>query len=101
MQRHNCLGGTDSFVNVANHTVNDKDTVVGYSNTSDVDLNGEYFLWLGPNLICLAFVRNGVMTALPSLRANNGQAWGSINGANWWISRDTQLRSVFPLRLAG
>jgi probable HAF family extracellular repeat protein len=75
------LGGRDSLVNVANHTLNEKDMVVGYSETSIPDPNGEDFCnGLGTGLICLPFVwENGVLTALPTLGGNNGQALGINN----------------------
>jgi probable HAF family extracellular repeat protein len=76
------LGGPDSFVSVANHTVNERDVVVGYSETSIPDPNQENFC--NPNftnnLVCLPFVwENGVMTALPTLGGTNGQAFGINN----------------------
>jgi len=76
------LGGPDSFVSVANHTVSEKDVVAGYSETSISDPNQENFC--NPNftnnLVCLPFIwENGVMTALPTLGGTNGQAFGINN----------------------
>jgi probable HAF family extracellular repeat protein len=76
------LGGPDSFVNVANHTVNERDVVVGYSETSTPDPNAENFC--NPNfmngLVCLPFAwENGLMTPLPTLGGTNGQALGINN----------------------
>jgi probable HAF family extracellular repeat protein len=76
------LGGPDSFVNVANHTVNEKNVVAGYSETSTPDPNAENFCnpFFANGLVCLAFAwENGVMTALPTLGGTNGQAWGINN----------------------
>lgn len=74
------LGGPDSLVNVANHTVNDSDTVVGFSETSTPDPNEEDFCVLPTGLVCLPFVwEYGVLTALPTLGGNNGQALGVNN----------------------
>jgi probable HAF family extracellular repeat protein len=78
------LGGPDSFVDVANHTVNDKDVVVGYSETSTPDPNAENFCnpFFTNNLVCLAFAwENGVMMPLPTLGGTNGQALGINNRA--------------------
>lgn len=71
------LGGTDSFVPVANHTVNEKGLVIGYSNISEIDPNNEGVCGYGPNLMCRPFVwEEGTMKALPMLGGNNGQALG-------------------------
>ena len=78
------LGGPDSFVLVANHTVSEKNSVVGYSETSTPDPNAENFCNLDPrfahNLVCLGFAwENGVMTPLPTLGGTNGQSFGINN----------------------
>ena len=74
------LGGPDSPVAVANHTINERDAVVGFSQTSTPDPNGENFCVLPTGLICLPFTwENGVLTALPTLGGNNGQALGVNN----------------------
>ena len=73
------LGGPDSFVNVANHTVSSTGIVLGYSETSISDPNQENFCNVNftKNLVCLPFVwENGVMTSLPTLGGTNGQALG-------------------------
>ena len=74
------LGGPDSLVSVANHTLNETNTVVGFSETSTPDPNGEDWCGLGTGLICLPFIwHNGAMTALPTLGGNNAQALGINN----------------------
>jgi probable HAF family extracellular repeat protein len=74
------LGGPDSLVNVANHTLNETNTVVGFSEISTPDPNGEDWCGLGTGLVCLPFIwHNGAMTALPTLGGNNGQAQGINN----------------------
>jgi probable HAF family extracellular repeat protein len=58
-------------------SVNESDEVVGFSETSDPDPLGENFC--GDSLVCLPFLwQGGVMTPLPTLGGNNGQA-GTIN----------------------
>lgn len=76
------LGGPDSFVNVANHTVNERNVVAGYSETSTPDPNAENFCnpFFANGLVCMAFFwENGEMTPLPTLGGTNGQAWGINN----------------------
>lgn len=76
------LGGPDSFVPVGNHTVNDSDLVVGYSETSDQDPNGENFCnpAFTNGLVCRAFAwQGGVMAPLPTLGGTNGSAAGINN----------------------
>jgi probable HAF family extracellular repeat protein len=74
------LGGQNSLVSVGNHTLNDQDTVVGYSETSTPDPNGEDFCTLGTSSICLPFAwSNEVLSALPTLGGNNGNAYGINN----------------------
>lgn len=59
--------------------VSNSDTVSGNSNTSTPDPNGEDVCGHGSFLICLPFIwQKGVMTALPLLGGNNGNA-GAIN----------------------
>jgi probable HAF family extracellular repeat protein len=68
--------GADS----AGVAINDRGTVSGYSNTSTPDPNGEDVCGFGNILICLPFVwQKGVMTPLPLLGGNNGQAIGINN----------------------
>ncbi len=60
--------------------LNNVPQVPGSSDTSTSDPNGEDFCGFGTNLICLGFVwQNGVMTPLPTLGGNNGQASGVNN----------------------
>jgi len=76
------LGGPDSFVNVANHTVSERDVVVGYSETSTPDPNAENFCNpnFANNLVCLPFVwEKGMMTPLPTLGGTNATAAGINN----------------------
>ena len=79
------LGGPLSYVSEG-YPINDRGVVVGYSQTSTPDPNGEDFCGffaggnLGP-LTCLPFVwQNGTMNALPTLGGNNGFAT-AINNA--------------------
>jgi probable HAF family extracellular repeat protein len=74
------LGGPNSFTPDQNHLVSEKGAVVGFADTSTPDPNGEDACGDGNNLICLPFVwQKGVMTALPLLGGNNGQANGINN----------------------
>jgi probable HAF family extracellular repeat protein len=76
------LGGPDSFVNVANHAVSEKDVVVGYSETSTPDPNAENFCnpTFQNNLVCLPFVwEKDMMTQLPTLGGTNATATGINN----------------------
>jgi probable HAF family extracellular repeat protein len=76
------LGGPDSFVNVANHTVNERNVVAGFSETSEQDPNSENFCnpFFANGLVCLGFAwESGVMTPLPTLGGTNGQALGINN----------------------
>src|ERR1700694_2098785 len=73
------LGGPNSN-NSGNSPLNDRGAVSGFSDTSTPDPNGEDFCGFRTNLICLPFVwQKGVMTALPTLGGNNGQAGGINN----------------------
>ena len=66
------LGGPNSD---SAFPLNDRGEVAGLSETATLDPNGEDFCGFGTFLICLPFVwREGVMTPLPTLGGNNGQA---------------------------
>jgi probable HAF family extracellular repeat protein len=70
------LGGPNSVAPEAEPQPNDRRQVVGVSDTSTPDPNGEDFCFFGTHLICLPFVwENGVLAALPTLGGNNGVAW--------------------------
>jgi len=59
--------------------INEKGEAAGGAETSSPDRNGEDFCGYGTGPQCLAFVwRDGVMTPLPTLGGNNGEA-GLIN----------------------
>ena len=72
--------------NSAAYGSNEWGQVSGLAETSASDPNGEDFCGYGDHLICLPFVwQSGVMTALPTLGGNNGEAglinqWGEIAG---------------------
>jgi probable HAF family extracellular repeat protein len=67
------LGGPNSN---SNSPLNDRGEVAGFSNTATPDPLGEGFCPFGTSLICLPFFwRDGVMTPLPTLGGNNGQAF--------------------------
>jgi len=69
------LGGPNSWTSNPANGVNDRGAVSGYSDTTTPDPNGESACPDGYGLICLPFVwQNRVMTALPLLGGNNGQA---------------------------
>lgn len=72
------LGGPISAVS-EDYPLNDHGTVAGFSNISTPDPNGEDFCGIQFTLICLPFVwQDGVLTPLPLLGGNNGDA-SSIN----------------------
>jgi probable HAF family extracellular repeat protein len=72
------LGGSDTLPFSAAVDINDSDEIVGFSETSTPDPLGENFC--GDSLVCLPFVwRAGVMSPLPTLGGNNGQASGINN----------------------
>lgn len=67
------LGGPNSSINW--NGINDAGEAVGMSETTVPDPNGEDVCLFGTHLTCLPFLwRNGVMSALPTLGGNNGQA---------------------------
>ena len=69
------LGGPNSEA----YGVNERGQAAGGAETSTKDPNGEDFCGYGTYLICLPFVwQNGVMTPLPTLGGNNGEA-GLVN----------------------
>jgi probable HAF family extracellular repeat protein len=58
----------------------DRGLIAGVAETSGTDPLGEDFCHFGTGLICLGFLwQNGVMTPLPTLGGNNGQALGVNN----------------------
>jgi probable HAF family extracellular repeat protein len=55
--------------------LNDRGEVGGLAETSNPDSNGEDFCGFGTHLTCLPFIwQDGVMTPLPTLGGNNGNA---------------------------
>jgi probable HAF family extracellular repeat protein len=71
------LGGPNSE---ANFRPSDSDEVVGFAETSNPDPFGEHFCGFGTGLTCPPFLwRDGVMTALPTLGGNDGEATGVNN----------------------
>ncbi len=67
------LGGPNSSINW--NGINDPGEAVGMSETSAPDPNGEDICGFGTHLTCLPFLwQNGVMSALPTVGGNNGQA---------------------------
>ena len=69
------LGGPNSWDNPFGGEVNDRGELVGYSETSVPDSDGEDVCGFGTGLICRPFLwKNGHMSALPTLGGNNGQA---------------------------
>jgi probable HAF family extracellular repeat protein len=94
------LGGPNSYP-LEDPGINDGSVVIGLSETSTPDPNGEDVCGLGTNLICLPFVwRRGVMTALPLLGGNNGFASainnrGQIVGASETPNPDPTCSLVF------
>jgi probable HAF family extracellular repeat protein len=70
------LGGPNSM----SFAVSEGGVVAGAAETSTPDPNGEDACGFGTHLICLPFIwQDGVMTPLPTLGGNNGQAV-AING---------------------
>ena len=73
------LGGLNSF-EFEFDGVNERGQVVGEAETSTLDPNGEDYCGFGTGLVCLGFIwQNRVMTALPTLGGNNGEANGINN----------------------
>src|ERR1700678_1287931 len=73
------LGGKNSSINW--NGINDSSESVGMSETSVPDPNGEDICGFGTHLTCLPFRwKNGVMSALPTVGGNNGQA-SAINNS--------------------
>jgi probable HAF family extracellular repeat protein len=73
------LGGDNSSINW--NGINDPGEAVGMSETSVLDPNGEDICGFGTHLTCLPFLwQNGVMSALPTVGGNNGQASAINNG---------------------
>jgi probable HAF family extracellular repeat protein len=73
------LGGKNSSINW--NGINDRGEAVGMSETSVPDPNGEDLCLFGTHLTCLPFLwQNGVMSALPTVGGNNGQA-SAINNS--------------------
>jgi probable HAF family extracellular repeat protein len=67
------LGGKNSSINW--NGINDREEAVGMSETSVPDPTGEDLCGFGTHLTCLPFLwQNGVMSALPTVGGNNGQA---------------------------
>jgi hypothetical protein len=73
------LGGKNSSINW--NGINDPGEAVGMSETSVPDPNGEDVCGFGTHLTCLPFLwQNDVMSALPTVGGNNGQA-SAINNS--------------------
>jgi probable HAF family extracellular repeat protein len=73
------LGGKNSSINW--NGINDPGEAVGMSETSVPDPNGEDVCGFGTHLTCLPFLwKNGLMSALPTVGGNNGQA-SAINNS--------------------
>ncbi len=69
------LGGANNWDNPFGGEINDRGELVGYSETSVPDPNGEDVCGFGTGLTCRPFLwKNGHMSALPTLGGNNGQA---------------------------
>jgi probable HAF family extracellular repeat protein len=72
------LGGQNTWMNWGQ--INDFAQIVGYSETSVPDPNGEDVCGFGTHLTCRPFLWHPFhMTALPTLGGNNGQASGINN----------------------
>jgi len=72
------LGGSNTSMNWGQ--INDVGQVVGFSETSVADPNGEDVCGFGTHVKCLPFLwQSSVMSALPTLGGNNGEASGINN----------------------
>lgn len=68
------LGGPNSWMN-GFAGINERGEAVGLAETAVPDPNGEDICGFGTHLTCSPFLwKNGLMTALPTLGGNNGQA---------------------------
>lgn len=98
------LGGPNSAAPEAEPQPNERGEVAGASDTSTPDPNGEDFCFFGTHLICLPFIwEKGVLTALPTLGGNNGEAWqinnrGQVIGAAENATQDPNC-TVFTLEV--
>jgi probable HAF family extracellular repeat protein len=73
------LGGKNSWTNYDG--INEQGEAVGLAETAVPDPNGEDVCGFGTHLTCLPFLwHNGIMSALPTLGGNNGQA-SAINNS--------------------
>jgi probable HAF family extracellular repeat protein len=92
------LGGPNSM----SFAVSERGVVVGVAETSTPDPNGEDACGFSTHLICLPFIwQDGVMTALPTLGGNNGQAV-AINGrgeVSGFAENSTLVRDCSGLHL--
>jgi probable HAF family extracellular repeat protein len=90
------LGGQNSWMNWGQ--INDFGQIVGYSETSVPDPNGEDICGFGTHLTCRPFLWQFFhMSALPTLGGNNGQASGINNrGQIAGFSETTTVDSTCP-----
>jgi probable HAF family extracellular repeat protein len=90
------LGGLDSFVG---WPPNERGEIVGNAETADSDPLGEDFCGYGTGLLCRGFLwQDGVMTPLPTLGGNNGEATQINNRgqAVGWAENSTQDPNCLP-----
>lgn len=93
------LGGPDSSIGWDNKS--DRGLFAGQSDTANPDPNAEDFCTNGTGDICLGFIWNGSLTALPTLGGNNGQAT-SVNNSGTVVGfaeTTTQDASCAPPQL--